>query len=376
MSLSDALKDTLAEKNLTKIQKIIDELESIMSKEKGGDYSFFPLSEPLHKEISLTLEHGEAALVKILEDAFRKRLKFKRRGIDRYPSNKNYFHPNDLNSLIRTSMRLHYWNNRFPKVKFSSYSKVFTFGSCFAVNIHKYLAKKHIHTRCLPMIESLNSPQYNLKYLKSIYKYDSKSMGFLSSDSSLNRITIDARDKIEFPFLKKDGTWFTTRHADRGAILKKEIRKSDLIIFTVGTALISPRGRRDDPVLETVESQKSAIKQVTDEILKINHNAHIVLTLSPIPIELILDWDKSSSAVEADCVQKSISRVAMHELFSKDFKDVDNISYFPSFEIVRWLTPLTSVINPNWIDFHHPDPKVIESIATIFESVYFKASYT
>ena len=363
------LEKELAEKNLDNIQNIINKLHAYMLKETGGDYSFFPLSESLHGKISVASEQGDKALSKLLRDAFKKREKYKRRGLDRYPSSKDYFDLEDFSQLIRTSMRLHYFSDRFPKVKFLPRSKVFTFGSCFAVNIHSYLMNKNVNTRCLPMRESLNSPIFSLRYLRCSYKYDSSLMGFLSSDCKLNTITQDARE-FEPAYLKEDQTWLTTRHSDRGAVLKKEICNAEIVIFTVGTALRIDKKSG----LETVESQKLAIKGVVNEIQKINNAAHIVLTLSPIPIEGIVGWEKKSSAVEADCVQKSISRVALHELFSKDFKDFENISYFPSFEIVRWLSPLSPNCNPNWQDFHHPNPKIIEAIANIFESVYFKAT--
>ena len=123
------LKEALAENDLDKIKKIFDKLHFFMLREKGGDYSFFPLSESLHDEISIASEQGDKDLTKLIRDVFKKREKYKRRGIDRYPSNKDYFHYEDLNQLIRTSMRLHYFNERFPANKFPPDSKVFTFGS-------------------------------------------------------------------------------------------------------------------------------------------------------------------------------------------------------------------------------------------------------
>ena len=150
----------------------------------------------------------------------------------------------------------------------------------------------------------------------------------------------------------------------------KEVRNA-VIIFTVGTALKSRKESNDS--LETVESQKIALKDIISEILKINQKVHIVLTLSPIPIEKMVGWDKNSSSIEADCIQKSISRVALYELLHTDLKGVKNISYFPSFEIVRWISPLSTNGTPVWQDFHHPDPEIIKTIANVFESVYFKA---
>ena len=375
ISLADLyLTKALAERDLQTIKQVLDDFHSFLLHENGGDYSFFPLSESLHRDMSTASEHGGNDLMNLLRGSFKKREKFKRRGIDRYPKNKKYFHFEDLSQLVRTSMRLHYFSERFPEKKFLPDSRVFTFGSCFAINIHKHLISKGLNSRCMPMLEATNSPQYNLKYFKSKYKYNSSMMVFIASDNDLNNVTEDWHGKQHEPaHLREDQTWFTTTHSDRGAILRKEVRNAEVIIFTVGTALKSLK-ESNGSCMETVESQKNALKEVIGEILKINKKAHIVLTLSPIPIEIVSGWEKNSSSVEADCVQKSISRVALYELFHSDFKDVENISYFPSFEIVRWISPLSTNGSPVWQDFHHPNPEIIKTIANVFESVILKQS--
>ncbi len=60
----------------------------------------------------------------------------------------------------------------------------------------------------------------------------------------------------------------------------------------------------------------------------------IVLTVSPVPISGTTEF---GSAVVADCVSKSTLRVACHEVAT--FHQAEDVVYWPSFEIVRWLGP-------------------------------------
>ena len=146
ISLADLyLTKALAERDLQTIKQVLDDFHSFLLHEYGGDYSFFPLSESLHRDMSIASEHGGNDLMNLLRGSFRKREKFKRRGIDRYPKNKKYFHFEDLSQLVRASMRLHYFSERFPEKKFLPDSRVFTFGSCFAINIHKHLISKGLN---------------------------------------------------------------------------------------------------------------------------------------------------------------------------------------------------------------------------------------
>jgi hypothetical protein len=60
----------------------------------------------------------------------------------------------------------------------------------------------------------------------------------------------------------------------------------------------------------------------------------IVLTVSPVPLT---GTTEMGSAVIADCVSKSTLRVACHEVVSQP--ENQDVLYWPSFEIVRWLGP-------------------------------------
>ena len=62
-----------------------------------------------------------------------------------------------------------------------------------------------------------------------------------------------------------------------------------------------------------------------------NPDAPIVLTLSPVPLNATF---RGISCVAADCVSKSTLRVALDGVVGRG---LENVYYWPSFEIVRWV---------------------------------------
>ena len=61
--------------------------------------------------------------------------------------------------------------------------------------------------------------------------------------------------------------------------------------------------------------------------------APIVLTLSPVPL---LASYRDISCLTADCVSKSVLRVALDRVTAED---LEAVYYWPSFEIVKWIGP-------------------------------------
>ena len=57
----------------------------------------------------------------------------------------------------------------------------------------------------------------------------------------------------------------------------------------------------------------------------------VVLTLSPVPL---LATHRTISCLTADCVSKSVLRVALDEVMSEQ---PAGVYYWPSFEIVKWV---------------------------------------
>jgi hypothetical protein len=94
----------------------------------------------------------------------------------------------------------------------------------------------------------------------------------------------------------------------------------------------------------------------------------IALTLSPIPIASHFG---ETSAVVADCVSKSTLRTAI-DVVLKD--KVDGVSYWPSFEAIRWLSGHTGqVFGTDGEDHRHIGPRYVQAIVDEFIAAYFRA---
>ncbi len=116
-------------------------------------------------------------------------------------------------------------------------------------------------------------------------------------------------------------------------------------------------------VREAYESVQTAIKTLRE----INSTAHVVLTLSPIPLKIS---PVHSSVFGQDCLSKSILRVAIDTILA----DGDpNLSYWPSFELIRWLGghvgPFFGADGAQ--DSRHISPAVLDAIMQIFIERYF-----
>lgn len=83
--------------------------------------------------------------------------------------------------------------------------------------------------------------------------------------------------------------------------------------------------------LSTVAENERNILQIVELVRSVNEQAPIVLTLSPIPLKATF---REVSCVVADCVSKSVLRVAIDQVTARN---LDCVYYWPSFEMVRWV---------------------------------------
>ena len=360
------LKDNLKTKTLNSFKEFSKKLNFVRYHKSG----YLPL--PI--DIINYIESNKAEFPELdqqIQSAYKTEEKLKRKGIDFYPDDINYL--TDLKSSIQSILRLYRSSPRNPKNPWPSKSRVLTFGSCFALNIHKKLYDMHLNSRSVLMFEELNSPMYNLIGLSSEYIFNSNEGQFITSNKNHSPYSkiVENADKLlpnsNYDFIFSDGIWNLKRLQDRFAILKKEIKNADNIIFTVGTAI--ERNDKGRTYFVSVDDQTKSISNVVSKIKAINPDINIVLTLSPVPTTGVWGLPYELSAVEADCIQKSISRCAIYNFFLSN-KNLNNISYFPSYEIVRWLAPYSSE-KKIWIDPFHLSPVIIDSICESFVISYF-----
>jgi hypothetical protein len=83
--------------------------------------------------------------------------------------------------------------------------------------------------------------------------------------------------------------------------------------------------------LTSVDENVQNIGQLLSVIRMVNPTAPIVLTLSPVPL---LATHRAISCLTADCVSKSVLRVALDQVMAAS---PPGVYYWPSFEIVKWV---------------------------------------
>ena len=119
----------------------------------------------------------------------------------------------------------------------------------------------------------------------------------------------------------------------------------------------------------SIEDNRDNLLQVIEIIKQMNPANKIVLTVSPIPLHFSFS---KIPLVTADLISKSTLRLALLEV---EAKEIENVYYFPSFEIVRWAAPhfpgvFWGTENTDG-DPRHLDPVLIQLIIRMFVEFYF-----
>ena len=233
-------------------------------------------------------------------------------------------------------------------------SRVVTLGSCFAANLAQALNAEGVEAHNLTVGEFFNSSYANLELVEWL-------LGTASSAGydHLHHFS-GGKEKI-------------------AALL----RQAQLIIYTVGVApcffeaatgkFVMPE--RSEAVLGAVRGKYIFRNTSVDEnfenlrkiillIRKENPNCKFVFSLSPVPLAATLE---NRSAMEADCLSKSILRVAVERLL----QNVDGCIYWPSFEIVRWLAAyIPGMYGEEDSSTRHVSERVVRTIIRAFLRTY------
>jgi hypothetical protein len=160
-------------------------------------------------------------------------------------------------------------------------------------------------------------------------------------------------------------------------VLRKSLESAAALIFTVGL-IYEPflKGKlvfayeKNDPI----EWRQSSVSKNSDHLRAIirlikmaKPDLRIVLTLSPIPIATHFT---GSSAIVADCVSKSTLRAAIDEVLRDA---TPGVSYWPSFEAIRWLgSHVGQIFGTEGENHRHPGPSYIQAVVDEFVSAYFE----
>jgi len=242
-------------------------------------------------------------------------------------------------------------------------SKVLTFGSCFANNLAIHLEKNSIETTALALPANLQ----NVFSVESFFKW------------------IVENIKDDEYWQEYDGHSFNP--SDSRELFLQDVKNANAFVITLGLSEIwkdkltdkifwraVPKEIYDENrhsfelanVYDTVES----IGNIVNNIRKVNEEAVIILTLSPVPLSATF---RGISCIVADCVSKSIIRVAIDTYMTTHTKD-QNIFYWPSYEIVKdVMTHYNKTSYGEDDGYHrHVNNSLVEKIINKFISSYFE----
>ncbi len=238
-------------------------------------------------------------------------------------------------------------------------TRFITMGSCFAGNIAKNLKQRGWPVANVAIGEHVNSTYANRSFLDWID----------------GRLTGPVADRME------ELVSGLQRNRDE---IRNDIINADIFILTLGVApgfferdggaFVMPRATqisntslaglyefRTTSVAENIENVKYCI----DLIRRLNPEISVILTVSPVPLDTTFEFD---SAVVADCLSKSVLRVAADELMRAG---IANLHYWPSFEIVRWLGAHTGPVFGVDDGFaSHVSQELIDMIIDLFVEVF------
>ena len=206
---------------------------------------------------------------------------------------------------------------------------VITVGSCFARELRSYLQELGFESKSFWVPAGLNNSFAILDFVSWCVTGQETGRGF----------RYDETDEREIREWKPE-------HEREEYLLG--LRNAGAFVFTLGLAEVWQDRRtgevfwrgvpqsifdaeRHEFRLSTVEENEENLTQIIHLIRSVNPSAPIVLTLSPVPLAATF---RGISCVTADCVSKSVLRVALDRVIAQE---LESVYYWPSFEIVRWL---------------------------------------
>jgi hypothetical protein len=245
-------------------------------------------------------------------------------GANRFPPWSRF--DNELGRLIRD------WvvpGHAPPAGRLTAADTVITLGSCFAQELRRYLDAVGVPVGKVMIPSGLNNTFAILDFMSwtvtgeetgRAFRYDRTSQGEIrpwkESETRRDGHLGDLRQAGAFVFtLGLAEVW---QDRETGGVFWRGVPEE---IFDAGRHVFR---------LSTVEENEANLVRIVELIRSENATAPILLTLSPVPLAATF---REISCVTADCVSKSVLRVALDRLMDRKLEDV---YYWPSFEIVRW----------------------------------------
>jgi tetratricopeptide (TPR) repeat protein len=243
-----------------------------------------------------------------------------RKKIGRYPETRDFL--GDFQNLVRNHIAV----NLNGESKFLDRdTRFFTMGSCFARNLAKSLRDRGYAAFHMEISEYINTTFANRVFVDWLSGAD-------IDDAIRGRIV-----ELLPPQWSKENTL-------------EIIRTSGVFILTLGVApaffdretgdfvLPRPSALNSRVLAEKYLFRTTSVKENVDNVLylinfirSISPDIKIIVTVSPVPLVASFEYE---SAVQADCLSKSTMRLVAHEVVNNS--NIENILYWPSFEVFRW----------------------------------------
>jgi hypothetical protein len=247
------------------------------------------------------------------------------KNMNEYPGEQSLF-DGDLRELIRN----HVLPGHVPPAPMLDETQsVVTLGSCFARELRLFLGLAGVKAARFWIPSGLNNTFAILDFMSWCITGAQTSRGHRyerNSEGEIHEWTPEAEREEYLKALRETGAFVFTlglsevwQDRQTGAVfwrgVPRDVYDSDRHVFR----------------LTTVDENAENLRQIVALVRRVNPHAPIVFTLSPIPL---LATHRAISCLTADCVSKSVLRVALDLVMADAAPDV---YYWPSFEIVKWV---------------------------------------
>ncbi|MDA1309176.1 MAG: GSCFA domain-containing protein [Proteobacteria bacterium] len=209
--------------------------------------------------------------------------------------------------------------------------RIFTLGSCFALELRNYLTAHGVDSEWLYVPEGLNNTFAILDFIEWVVTGEAARDAYWYDEAAIGGAVKWApgeEQKVYREFLETvSGIVLTIGLAE----VWQDTQTGGVFWRGVPKSLYDPE--RHGTRMSEVEENRDNISRIIALIRQVKPTAPIVLTLSPIPLSAT---NRPESSVMADSLSKSILRVAIDQVMAAHAGD-ENLFYWPSFEVFRGL---------------------------------------
>lgn len=248
----------------------------------------------------------------------------------------------------------------------SADDKVVTMGSCFADRLRNWLKRNKKNANYIAVPEGLNNSFAVRQYLEWALTGDRSTDAYwYDNDKDVGAFKYEPKEEQEKLLEHFKETKAIVVTFGLGEVWKD---KSTDMVYWRGVPASEYDPSRHVCVTSTVQENVDNFDKIVSLIKTYAGNDKVIIfTLSPVPLNATFT---NRPTIVSDCVSKSILRVALDEFFRKT--KYNDVYYWPSFEMVRWVGAHTSI--PTLYEDNttrHVSNKVVEIIIKNFVKRFF-----